>query len=636
MLWPNTTNTTRFVRRLAGTTSISKKQQQPYYPSSHHHHHQHHHPYDFQQQQELLHLPCQSHLQQRRHYHHHHYASSSYKYLTTHNHSTKYTRNTNYPLPPLYAKHFVHSDASSSASCSSASSDSKRVSNTLVREWAMQNPKLAQNALQVPIVPSSYTISSEPTTATTATITTMDGYLKWRNWNQTTTTQSQNHTTTTAAKTPTEKDDDDDEDDDTEDDAINDESHINEQNQKHKHEGSTEKLMKDVLLSHLLSFPLTIAANAHHFYESKLPSEDTTQTTVSYSSSSSNNDPPNDDDDDNEVEVLEEEEEEDGCITIRLCCVGARAEATLPLEYWREFLLGCNPHHQQQRHGYTTTVTTTATGKGDPRPPDPNCNTTDDTDSNENDDNNTTTTTLGSSSASSYDNPPTKHKTQKQTKQQTIVVKWIIDFIGPDIPSELVDGGINSQGRTVSLEDDYPTNGHCDDEDNECNYDSSPDEPFHQSLTMNYHRSYLHQFIIDEYKLKKQQASSATQNITTDILKKWDGFILFNPGIGHPNLQESWEATIKFILKTRQPLLLTAHSNIDARRDYAILKSMIQQKGQERHQQSVGEEDGYTNDNQGRKMDDVTVMIEDILRLPEGYRRNPFASRQQFEDPFPL
>ena len=76
-------------------------------------------------------------------------------------------------------------------------------------------------------------------------------------------------------------------------------------------------------------------------------------------------------------------------------------------------------------------------------------------------------------------------------------------------------------------------------------------------------------------------------------------FALFNPGLGHPHLIKQWGPTLKFLLGTGRPLLLTAHSTIDAERDRSVLKE---------------------------------TMVEDGVRAE--YDLNPYASRMEFVDPF--
>jgi hypothetical protein len=55
-------------------------------------------------------------------------------------------------------------------------------------------------------------------------------------------------------------------------------------------------------------------------------------------------------------------------------------------------------------------------------------------------------------------------------------------------------------------------------------------------------------------------------------LKQWHGFILFNPGCGHDNLSKSWKPTLGFLNKTKRPLIVTAHSTLDAQRDLKVFQ----------------------------------------------------------------
>ena len=74
----------------------------------------------------------------------------------------------------------------------------------------------------------------------------------------------------------------------------------------------------------------------------------------------------------------------------------------------------------------------------------------------------------------------------------------------------------------------------------------------------------------------------------------WTGFILFNPGLGHPNLAQGWKASLPIVFQRQLPVLLTAHSKLDADRDNSILQE---------------------------------------LELQIIYTKNPFASRITFKDP---
>lgn len=77
---------------------------------------------------------------------------------------------------------------------------------------------------------------------------------------------------------------------------------------------------------------------------------------------------------------------------------------------------------------------------------------------------------------------------------------------------------------------------------------------------------------------------------------EWDGFVLYNPGIGHDHLKEGWKPTLEYLLSTQKPVLLTAHSEHDARRDARLLQDMT-----------------------GKSID---------------YQPNAFASRITYEDPY--
>jgi len=128
----------------------------------------------------------------------------------------------------------------------------------------------------------------------------------------------------------------------------------------------------------------------------------------------------------------------------RVCVVGARAEATLPVEYWKEILVS----------------------------------------------NNNTTTPLS----------------------------WTLDFCGPEVLTT---------SNNVTLK-----NGN-------------------DSLTLHWtHTGYLHDMVNPP---------------------EWDGFVLYNPGLGHDHLREGWLPTVEYLFNARKPILLTAHSKRDAERDAKLL-----------------------------------------------------------------
>eukprot|EP00592_Proboscia_alata_P006493 CAMPEP_0194357064 /NCGR_PEP_ID=MMETSP0174-20130528/4603_1 /TAXON_ID=216777 /ORGANISM="Proboscia alata, Strain PI-D3" /LENGTH=227 /DNA_ID=CAMNT_0039126933 /DNA_START=544 /DNA_END=1227 /DNA_ORIENTATION=+ len=59
--------------------------------------------------------------------------------------------------------------------------------------------------------------------------------------------------------------------------------------------------------------------------------------------------------------------------------------------------------------------------------------------------------------------------------------------------------------------------------------------------------------------------------------KLWDAFVLFNPGLGHPNLEAGWIDTLQFILNYKRgvPVLFTAYNSIDAERDHNIIREAV-------------------------------------------------------------
>lgn len=273
-----------------------------------------------------------------------------------------------------------------------------------------------------------------------------------------------------------------------------------------KEEGYEDYKVQCALLSHALTFPLTLGNHVNEF-QLRHPQ------VVNH----------------NNAYVHDNERKKKH--VVRLCCVGPRAEANLPLEMWREFLIFSNMKRSQE----------------------------------------------------------------SAPLNRSYNVNWIIDFIGPDVPKSM-------KSRFISLENCNTSNEKL----------HSKGMLFHNSLTMNYHRGFLHQYILENYqKLKKGDFNAEGKvSTTSDLLSYWDGFILFNPGIGHKNLTKSWLPTLKFILKTERKIVTTAHSELDSQRDLEVWKEVIDKDRKENHN--------------GKKKIDALK-----------YELNPFASRISYQDPFP-
>lgn len=56
-----------------------------------------------------------------------------------------------------------------------------------------------------------------------------------------------------------------------------------------------------------------------------------------------------------------------------------------------------------------------------------------------------------------------------------------------------------------------------------------------------------------------------------DLLRQADMFVLYNPGFGCSHLRHDWAPTLQLLLETRKPVLATAHSLHDLRRDIDAL-----------------------------------------------------------------
>lgn len=179
--------------------------------------------------------------------------------------------------------------------------------------------------------------------------------------------------------------------------------------------------------------------------------------------------------------------------SLQLCCLGARAEALLPTQYWREILLVA-----ASRLGWSH-------------------------------------------------------------------VDLTVDFVGPDIPSK------RQRVR------------------HSCSFT-------HGTVTVRWvYKGVFHEFL---KKMENESRYGGGPRITASY---WDAFVLFNPGIGHDNLRDDWKPTLDKLLSSeewrRYPMLLTAHSWLDAQRDGLAL-------------------------------------TEYLLNEAPLYQKNPWASRIQHEDPF--
>ncbi|CEG35875.1 uncharacterized protein PHALS_00202 [Plasmopara halstedii] len=54
-----------------------------------------------------------------------------------------------------------------------------------------------------------------------------------------------------------------------------------------------------------------------------------------------------------------------------------------------------------------------------------------------------------------------------------------------------------------------------------------------------------------------------------------DAFVMYNPGIGHPYLRESWEPTVLSVLASRKPMLITSFNLEDQQRDIKALQKLV-------------------------------------------------------------
>ena len=285
------------------------------------------------------------------------------------------------------------------------------------------------------------------------------------------------------------------------------------------------------LLSHPLTFPLTLGRHISHMmysHESKKKVDSKGYDLHGVMMKQSNN--------------------------LRICCVGARAECTLPDDYWRELLCSV-PYFDNQMA-----------------------------------------------------NDDCQGENISSTEQS---FDFTIDFVGPDVPkaakSKTIQLSDNSNGKSNQQAQHHCSNKH--------------------TLTLNYHTSFLHEVILNLLKSfhdetengsdkdiepDSEERSLSFNQFKSELREYWDGYVLFNPGLGHTNLQKQWEPTLKYLLKTRKPILFTAHSDIDARRDCAVLGKLLYNDDTTPH---IG--DDRSNDGCG---------VEYIV--------NPYASKMGFVDPF--
>ena len=122
-----------------------------------------------------------------------------------------------------------------------------------------------------------------------------------------------------------------------------------------------------------------------------------------------------------------------------------------------------------------------------------------------------------------------------------------IDFIGPDVPKGLQ--GTHEECLTAN--------------------DKDP------KSSRNLSRTFFHGYF-DEYvnKVLKVQC----QNHNEELSKlPWDLVVLYNPGLGHPYLKNGWKSTIRTLVKSNLPLLLTSFSSVDSIREVEVVLPLVKQ-----------------------------------------------------------
>jgi len=183
-------------------------------------------------------------------------------------------------------------------------------------------------------------------------------------------------------------------------------------------------------------------------------------------------------------------------------------------------------------------------------------------------------------------------------------IEWVIDFIGPEICS--------SSTQTISLPP---------------NTISGP----HQSITLRSHKYYLHQYIIEQYKTKKvKHEECSTMHLKHELKNKWDGYIFFNPGIGHTKLSKFWIPTLKFVSGTRKPILFTAHSDYDSDRDGKILSNIFASPPAKINEAANSPTSTHSSHFHYADTDIGANTHHESFK----YKVNPYAGKMEFEDQF--
>jgi hypothetical protein len=116
----------------------------------------------------------------------------------------------------------------------------------------------------------------------------------------------------------------------------------------------------------------------------------------------------------------------------------------------------------------------------------------------------------------------------------------------------------------------------------------------------------FHEYVAQIHGLYPEMLPS--RSLSPVSLLPWDAYALFNPGLGHHHLKQSWQPTLQLLASELQqhskPILCTAHSSLDAERDEKELRRVIVGGG---HQP-----DGF--------------LLE--------YQENAWASQISYQDPF--
>ena len=72
---------------------------------------------------------------------------------------------------------------------------------------------------------------------------------------------------------------------------------------------------------------------------------------------------------------------------------------------------------------------------------------------------------------------------------------------------------------------------------------------------------------------KSLTVKAERRNLTMADLDQADAVVLFNPGVGYPNLRAGWVSALEAVKASGRPSLITGHSEMDSQRDLTALEA---------------------------------------------------------------